>query len=193
MKKYLLSSLAVIGLVSMTSVASAGTPNHWYGLVEGGYGIGINNNGDTGNFGVGMGFKLNEYMRTDVIASGRFFGDVDYKAEGKPDAWSIPVMWNVYGSVPVYQQFSIYGTGGIGAAYNKIDSTTNAKGDHKMAFAWNVGGGIEYMIDDCWSVDLGYRYMDLGKGRVKARDGFVGKTGQDLRAHDIKLTLAYYF
>lgn len=195
MKKYLLSGLAVAGLMMAASSASAydmGTP---YVLGEAGYSFGTGDTGDAGLVGIGAGYKMDQYIKTDLTIGYRGWGDVDMKADGqtKTDVWSLPVLANLYLSYPVYNQVSVYGMGGIGMAWNKTDDLRGAKGATKANFAWTTGLGVEYMVNKCMSLDLGYRYTDLGKANVKAREGYTGKSSQDMRSNDVKLTARYYF
>ena len=90
-------------------------------------------------------------------------------------------------------KFDVYGMAGIGMAWNKTDSIRNAKGKTKTNFAWTVGAGVDYFINQCWSLDLGYRFTDLGQARVKGNGQYDGKDKQDIRSNDIKLTARYYF
>ncbi len=195
MKKYLLSTLAVAGLMVCATAVSAEPMRGPYVLGEVGYSFGTKNNDDAAIMGLGAGYHINDYMRADMTVSYRGWGKVDFKEAGskKADVWSIPVMANLYASYPIHHMFDVYAMGGIGMAFNKTDSITNAKGKSKTNFAWQVGAGIDYMINNCWSLDLGYRYSDLGTARVKAQDGFTGRSKQDMRSHDVKLTARYYF
>ena len=196
MKKYLLSTLAVAGILACSTIASASEvlPGP-YVVGEAGWAIGMDNMDDAGIFGLGMGYHVNDFMRADVTVGYRPFGKVKFRGEEskKSDIWSLPVMANIYAKYPIHRMFDIYGMGGIGMAWNKTDSITNAKGKTKSNFAWTVGAGIDYYINDCWSLDLGYRYTDLGTARVKGNDQFVGQSKEDVRSNDIKLSARYYF
>ena len=84
--------------------------------------------------------------------------------------------------------------GGIGMAMHRTDKKDDLfKGKTKFDLAWNVGGGIEYQWCKDWSLDLGYRFTDLGQARVKDKAGYDGKTKADIRSHDILLSMRYYF
>ena len=89
--------------------------------------------------------------------------------------------------------FDIYAMGGLGMAWNKTDSISNASGRTKTNFAWTAGVGVDYFINDCWSLDLGYRYTDLGTARVKGNNTFDGHTKRNVKSNDIKLSARYYF
>lgn len=198
MKKYLLSSLAIAGLMVVATTASAEPMHKPYVVGEVGYSFGTNDNGDAGLLGIGTGYSINEFLRTDVILSYRGWGDLNFKSSAgkhKADVWSIPVLFNMYATYPIHDKMGVYAMGGIGMAYNKTDSITGAKGKGRFNFAWNIGAGVDYMINDCWTLDLGYRYSDLGTGRVSARtgEGYDGKTKQDIRSHDVKLSARYHF
>lgn len=41
-------------------------------------------------------------------------------------------------------------------------------------FAWNVGLGCAYALNDTVSIDLGYRYADFGKAKTKSYSGLDG-------------------
>lgn len=191
MKKYLLSTLAVAGIMACATHASA---QDMYGVLNAGYGFGTKNSDDTVILGVGAGYQFDKMFRSDIIIDYRGWNKVDFKSGGKKsDSWSIPVLLNVYGTYPIHEHFGVYAMAGLGMSYNQADSTLNAKSDHKLSFAWNVGAGIEYALNDCWTMDLGYRYSDLGKAKVNPRSDYTGRHTEKLRSHDIKLTARYMF
>lgn len=193
MKKYLLSTLAVLSVCTFAHAEESMMPAHTYGVVQAGMGFGQDEYKEHGIFGLGMGYKYNEYIRSDIIASFRPWGKVHFKeASEKSKVWAIPVLANIYGTIPLYGKADIYAMGGIGYAYNKTDSNADGKGKGSSRFAWNVGAGIDYYINDCWSLDLGYRFTNLGKARLKrAAEGV--KSREDLRSHDILLSARYHF
>ena len=197
MKKYLLSTLAVLTALTVATAASAQTSYYddGYVKVDAGYSMGTGRTDNAALFGVGTGFRLNNYFKADVTAEWRPWGKEQFrKAEGyKADMWSADAMANIYASYPVWDKFSIYATGGVGYAYNKVK---NFKGDYKgkgkSNFAWNVGGGIEYALTSNVCLDLGYRYTDLGNAEAKNRTTGE-KYKEDVKYNDIKLGMQYYF
>lgn len=195
MKKHLLSGFAAALMLFAATSASAYDFSKPYVLAEGGYSFGRKANGDAGILGVGMGYHINHYFRTDLTVGYRGWGNVDMRSNRskKTDVWSIPVLANFYLTYPMNHNFNIYGMAGLGMAWNKTDNMPDAKGATKSNFAWNVGAGIEHMFTDCMSLDIGYRYTDLGEARIKSRAGFTGKSKEDMRSHDVKLTARYYF
>lgn len=196
MKKYLLSGLAIAGLMMAATNAYAIDFSKPYILGEAGYSFGIKDAGDAGILGIGAGYHINEFFRTDLTVGYRGWSEVNMKtAEGKrkTDMWSLPILANLYATMPLNNVFSVYGMGGLGMAWNKTDSLPDAKGATKTNFAWTAGVGFDYMVNNCLSFDLGYRYTDLGQARVKVREGYTGKSKQDIRSNDVKLTARYYF
>ena len=106
---------------------------------------------------------------------------------------SLPVMMNFYAKYRLGHSFDLYGMAGLGMSWNKTKNTSNAHGRTRANFAWTAGAGIDYYINECWSLDLGYRYTDLGNSCVKGNDSFTGRHKQDVRSSDVKLSARYYF
>ena len=196
MKKVLLSTLAAVTLLT-AGVASAGnnfySPSRMYGVGQLGMGFGHKDYKKNGIINVGAGYHLNEYMRSDLTVGWRGLGKVQM-GERKTNIWSVPALMNVYATLPITHGFSVYGMGGLGMAMHRTDKKSDAfKSKTKFDFAWNIGAGIDYQWCQDWSLDLGYRYSDLGQARVKDVDGYTGKTKADIQSHDILLSLRYYF
>jgi len=61
---------------------------------------------------------------------------------------------NVYYDFKNSTAFTPYVGGGLGMAFI---------GDNSTNFAWNVGGGVAYEFAQDWKLDVGYRYVDLGR------------------------------
>lgn len=89
----------------------------------------------------------------------------------------MPVEASVRGRVGwAWDRVLIYGTGGVAFASIQNTSTTVAAGPAVLAaipvgaydsawsgrVGWTAGGGVEYAIDDNWSVRAEYRYTDYG-------------------------------
>ena len=198
MKKYLLSTLAVAGLFGATVNAHAADDtlmsmnmSNGYAVMQAGMGFGSSSYKEAGVFALGAGYHLNRFLKSDLTVGMRAWGKI--KKEGdNADVWTIPALMNLYASMP-YNQFEPYIMGGLGAAWNKADSTSTIKGDDKFSFAWTVGAGIGYRLSSCWSMDLGYRYVDLGEARSKFKQADRGRFKKDVRSHDVLLSARYYF
>ena len=57
----------------------------------------------------------------------------------------------------------------------------------KTGFAWNVGLGAMYNISSDFSVDLAYRYRDLGKVKINDTDS------KKLKSHNVTVGVVYKF
>ena len=205
MKKYLLSTVAVLSALTMATASFAGQANdyhpgdHMYVRVDGGYSIGMGQTDNAGVFDAGVGMRLNQYFRADVMAEYRPWGKEEFKTKsdkaivGKADMYSLDAMANIYALYPIMDGVSVYGTGGVGIAFNKTDKIKGShNGASKTDFAWNVGAGMEYALTDCMAIDLGYRFTDLGKAHVKTIADNQ-KLKDKVRYNDIKVGFKYFF
>ncbi len=194
MKKILLSTLAALTMV--TTITAAHAEEDWwdmsdaYSVMQAGYGFGRKDYEKSGVFNLGLGYHMNKHFRGDITVGMRAFGEVSHAGQ-KADSWSVPALANLYMNIP-WQHMGLYAMGGLGMSYNNVDSTSITKSDGKMNFAWTLGAGIDYRLNKCWSMDLGYRYVDLGEASAKLKDG-TGKAKTDMRSHDILLSARYYF
>ena len=114
MKKYLLSTFAVLTALTVGTAATAQTMSmmdHMYGRVDAGWAIGTGNTEEAVVFDVGLGAKLNQYFRTDLTGEYRPWGKQKFTSDGgseKTEMYSIDAMMNVYLSYPIWNMFSIY-------------------------------------------------------------------------------------
>ncbi|WP_332643150.1 outer membrane protein, partial [Escherichia sp. Lx600-2] len=61
-------------------------------------------------------------------------------------------------------------------------------------FAWSLGLGSQYAINDNLSLDLSYRFLDAGKSEVSSyTDGAKDKSKVKVRSNDIMLGVVYRF
>lgn len=108
------------------------------------------------------------------------------------------VYYDIHNSSPVTPYIGL----GLGVAVFSIDYSgrydnlgVEAKASGNEAdFAWNVGAGAAYEINDTISLDLGYRYADFGKVEYGASQYGV-KSSQDVKAeaHEVMLGLRFSF
>ncbi|MHA7776471.1 outer membrane protein [Roseibium sp. M-1] len=173
---------------------------------------------NTWMIGVGIGYKFNDYFRSDVTidyeaaASAKGYAVCGsctggYSTEGTDiDVWT--VMWNAYVDLGTWNRITPYVGAGIGASYVRTDGTysinpggtgqTDYDGEHsEWNFAWALMAGASYAVTDNWAIDAGYRYKDLGTAKtVKLYDAGTGGTRvkwDDLTAQEIRLGVRYTF
>jgi opacity protein-like surface antigen len=119
---------------------------------------------------------------------------------------SYTMMFNAYKDFGNFGGVTPYVGAGIGLAYNRIGETTFTEtttrhntilGKDDLSFAWSLMAGIGYQLTDRAVLDVGYRYLDLGK----ASSDRVDNTGSvnprirfdDLVAHEVKVGIRYHF
>ncbi len=117
--------------------------------------------------------------------------------------------------VPKPGPFAPFFGAGIGVAHTRIGettmtfpvTTTTVPGGSKTGPAWMASAGVAMALDDRVTLDLAWRYSDLGEirtprgpGRVVWRDGRreprppdLAPTRARLRGHGVRLSLRYSF
>jgi opacity protein-like surface antigen len=116
------------------------------------------------------------------------------------------LMINAYKDLGTYGGFTPYVGAGIGAAYHQLSDVyftgnpnlvNRIHGDNDVSLAWSLMAGVGYQISDRAILDVGYRYIDMGKISSQRSDsaGFVNPAVHfdDLTAHEVKVGLRYHF
>ncbi|WP_305986893.1 outer membrane protein [Roseibium sp. MMSF_3544] len=168
--------------------------------------------------GVGVGYKWNKYLRTDLTVDYETPATIKGYAEcvgctgggfseeyTDVDVWT--VMLNGYIDLGTWNRITPYVGAGIGAAYVRTNNTysitptigrTDYDGQNgEWNFAWALMAGASYAVTNNWEIDAGYQYRDLGDAKtVKLHDAGSGETRvewDDLTAHEIRLGVRYNF
>jgi opacity protein-like surface antigen len=77
------------------------------------------------------------------------------------------------------------------------NSVFSGSDNSEVNFAWAVHAGLAYEVNDKFTVDLGYRYMELGdasSGRMTAYDGsssYASVDLDDLHSHDLMVGMRW--
>ncbi|MFD1695705.1 outer membrane protein [Roseibium aestuarii] len=173
---------------------------------------------DAVNIGVGVGYRFNEYFRSDLTvdyetpssAKGYAFCGLctgNLSTEGADiDVWT--VMFNGYVDLGTWYNITPYVGAGIGASYVRASNaysinpgstgTVNYSGTNgEWNLAWALMAGAAYDINPNWTIDAGYQYRNLGMAKTVRHTG-VGTGGtrakwDDLVAHEVRLGLRYNF
>ncbi|WP_084210042.1 outer membrane protein [Ralstonia sp. A12] len=165
----------------------------------------------TGSFALGYDFANGwrvegEYTlpRKDAFVS----GSTRWPSNNYHDIHSQRVMANVYRDFAVAKNVSVYAMGGLGLAMLKsegaqINPANGFGGPFNAAsqtnLAWSLGAGVSYSPIKKLTLDLGYRYVDMGKTESgwNAFTNAVGMQDEMLRAklvsHEIYLGARYKF
>jgi opacity protein-like surface antigen len=167
--------------------------------------------------GLGIGYKFNDWFRADF--TGEYRGKANFHGSdnvtfnggqgvdnysGSKSEWVF--MANAYVDLGTWWCLTPYVGAGIGMANVKISgfrddgfnnlgqSTAYAADASKWNFAWSLQAGVSYKVTPSMSIDLGYRYIDMGNGTTGATRAFDGSfsnggpfTFNHITSHDFKL------
>ena len=181
-----------------------------------------NNFNTAGIFGLGVGYRFNNWFRADVTGEYRgnsqFFGkDVNTfpggvgtdTYHGTKSEWV--VLGNAYVDLGTWWCVTPFIGAGVGGARVSIANFTDAGitniggvtspslafGDSasKWNLAWAVHAGLAYRVTPNFTVELAYRYLDMGDGLTGDLRTFDGSgvntnnpmTFKNITSHDLKL------
>jgi opacity protein-like surface antigen len=172
-----------------------------------------------GIFGLGAGYRVNNWFRADVTGEYRgnanlhgmqiinFNGAPAFTDEyrGSKSEWL--VLGNAYVDLGTWWCMTPFIGAGVGASRNTIsnflDINTPRQGvaftpdASKWDFAWAVHAGVAYKVNPNLTLELAYRYVDLGDGVTGALSDFTGFTRgrtmqfKDITSHDLKFGLRW--
>ncbi len=213
----------------------ADSPAPFFGCSPGNDGTNIGARGDFGNsefYEIGGGYRVNNWLRVEALAAYRpvfsFSGlsnfaqvDQDFLQNVTGDATSFTGTVNTVFDVPALLGADTGDThllllGGAGVARNRISSMrysfptteTRTPGGSSTEFTWNVGGGVAYDLSKSMSIELIYRYSDLGHvstgvdrmavsrksdNSIITDSITINETRGDLAAHELLLSIIWYF
>lgn len=176
---------------------------------------------DAYNIGVGVGYKVNDYLRADLTLDyetpaefgGRLFcpgaaSCPDADGDGTPDAFSEEsadiTAWsalaNVYADLGTFYGITPYVGAGAGLSYlvtDDVKSSIGAEydGDERFNFAWALMAGASYALTDQLALDVGYRYLNLGDAESGVIASGTGETTriryENIDAHEVRVGLRY--
>jgi opacity protein-like surface antigen len=174
-----------------------------------------------GIFGLGVGYKVNNWFRADITGEYRgnsqFFGktEITYPGgigtntyHGTKNEWV--VLGNAYVDLGTWWCMTPFIGAGIGGARVSIANFTDqgitniggvtspslAFGDNvsKWNLAWALHAGLAYKVSPSFTVELAYRYLDMGDGLTGDLRTFDGTnninnptTFRNITSHDLKL------
>ena len=211
---------------------SSVSPIALYGCGRGGDGAPYRSVGDFGTVPVielGLGYAAAPAVRLEVLAEYRprfaFDGRANFLETGRrqsvaADLSSLSAMLAAYVDlpglgVPRLGSLEPFVGAGVGAVHNRIGetrmtfpkTTTIVPGARRTDVAWMVTAGFAVPLNGRMTLDLAWRYTDLGEirtgrgaGRVVWRDGSrepraldLAATRAKLRSHGLRLSLRYAF
>ncbi|GGK34288.1 outer membrane protein [Salinarimonas ramus] len=170
------------------------------------------------SIGLGAGYKFNSWLRADVTADHRFAntatvfsGVPNAAAFAQGDLSASTVLANVYLDLGTWHGFTPYVGGGVGYAWTRLDdfSVTNCvapcaiggiglgtrlRDDEEIGgdFAWALMAGVAVDLGRSLSLDIGYRYVDLGTPEFETAAGTTFEV-DDLTAHEARIGVRWTF
>lgn len=169
----------------------------------------------------GLGYRWNRWFRTDVTGEYRsrsdFTGLDIANAAGTliPDNYTAQksewlAMFNGYIDLGTWHGITPFVGAGVGAARITIHDFTDVGptvasvafgGDHsEWNFAWALHAGLGMEITDALTLELAYRYLDMGDAESGDLVTYTGINAidnpmifKDITAHDLKLGVRYTF
>jgi opacity protein-like surface antigen len=176
--------------------------------------------------GGGAGYRVTPQFRADITVSYR--GNYGFNrtvssanavapnatVTNKADRDALVSLISGYYDIVTYGGFTPYFVAGLGVSVNHYGDTflsssglafsgppSAISGHTRADLAWQLGTGISYSIAPQWSVELGYRYLDMGTIRTgdtfilegHSYPGLAPVTKFDLQAHEIAIALRYAF
>ena len=147
-------------------------------------------------FGVPVRAEVEYALRGNSEKSWNYSKKLDIKG-----AWNASTLFlNLYYDFRNSTAFTPYVGAGLGMAFNYANYTFSAPGfnanfdDHRTTFAWNVGAGVAYNVNDALYIDAAYRYVDLGYTEATGTlNGDQIKVGSRPYNHEFMLGLRFAF
>ena len=211
---------------------SSTSPAALYGCGQGGDGAPYRSVGDFGNVPVleiGLGYTAAPALRLEALAEYRprlpFEGRANFLAPGRRQSVAAELS-TLSGMLAAYVDLAALGVpelgffgpfigGGVGIVRTRIGetrmtfpkTTTIVPGASRTDAAWMLTAGVALALDERLTLDLAWRYTDLGEvrtgrgaGRVVWHDGSreplpldLAVTRARLRSHGLRLSLRYAF
>ncbi|KAA3513115.1 outer membrane beta-barrel protein [Agrobacterium rosae] len=156
-------------------------------------------------YGAGVGYQINNYLRTDLtfdyMAKSKFSanGPLINNVDSAVRAYSL--MANAYVDLGTYGRITPYLGAGIGGAHVKWDKVSSCgnceiegEGNWRFAYALMAGASIDVTCN--LKADVGYRFRQIGSGSMFGTSGSgLTSAGRDkgLTSHEVRVGGRYVF
>lgn len=154
--------------------------------------------------GIGAGYRFTERFRAELNFANRHLkykgSDTDSIVTQKTKSYS--VLLNGYYDFKNNSIFTPYVTAGFGISRNVaknalVDLTpvdAIYKGISTNNFAWNAGLGTKLKLNNKFDLDLGYKYVSMGKIKIGlGNGGELPGQPKKYKFHEVTLGVAYNF
>lgn len=159
---------------------------------------------------VELDYTLRDSAKTERQEAIATINDLSINYTEKLDAQTL--MTNVWFDIPTGSAMTPYIGGGLGTAFVKYANATNYLDDvsgkstgrnshtsHNANLAWQLGTGINYAVTSNLAIDIGYRYLDMGKAKsdntigVSSNNTLSFKTETKIASSEIIFGTRYLF
>ncbi|TIW16875.1 MAG: porin family protein [Mesorhizobium sp.] len=174
-----------------------GTNDFDFGDLKGGFSL-----------GAGVGYKINDYLRTDLTADYWFKSDFNGQTSDLTTTSTevssmsaLLLLANAYVDIGTWNGVTPYVGAGIGGAHVKWDTvhdpntTETNPGSSNWRFAYALMAGASYCLTDKVILDAGYRFTHIEGGRMFEFDTTSSGPGFDhgINTHEVRGGLRYQF
>ncbi|TIU62383.1 MAG: porin family protein, partial [Mesorhizobium sp.] len=174
-----------------------GTNDFDFGDLKGGFSL-----------GAGVGYKINDYLRTDLTADYWFKSDFNGQTSDlittsteESSMSALLLLANAYVDIGTWNGVTPYVGAGIGGAHVKWDTvhdpntTETNPGSSNWRFAYALMAGASYCLTDKVILDAGYRFTHIEGGRMFEFDTTSSGPGFDhgINTHEVRGGLRYQF
>jgi opacity protein-like surface antigen len=153
---------------------------------------------DSASIGLGVGKMLNKKFSVDGMVYYVPETDFDFdsgSSKMRSSVTTTKLMLNgTFHLGTSMEKVMPYVTAGLGTAYNQysadktVDAVTTNYSKDEWKFAYQLGAGVGYKLDNDLKVNLGYRFADNGKAYEVS-----GVTQERLQSHSVVLGLSVPF
>jgi opacity protein-like surface antigen len=172
-------------------------------------------------FAAGIGYRWNQWFRTDITGEHRSKSDFDgldiavIGPDTIPDYYTAKksewlAMVNGYIDLGTWHGITPFVGAGVGAVNIEISDFTDVGttvdsvafgADHdEWNLAWAVHAGLGFEVTDALTLELAYRYLDMGDAQSGDLVTYLGGNAidnpmifEDITSHDLKLGVRYTF
>lgn len=175
---------------------SEDAPSGWYlradvgylpassaGLSYAGLPTGIDVSGAGWSLGGGIGYRFAPFLRGEVSLAYLALGSASLAPAGPGVGASATVgLASLYWDIITLAGFTPYLSAGAGFAIDTLDAPSGlGPAGNQWEFAWSAGAGLSFAVSDGLSLDLGYRYLDLGSPAYAGGLALTQSTAQEVR------------
>lgn len=170
--------------------------------------------------GLGLGFMPLRWLRSDVTGFYAWSGDFSGKDKLTPQTTTTAEVTSLTGLVNAYIEiagltpgglgaFKPYVGAGIGASRNRVKDVRSTvagvnfttPGGSNTDLAWSIAAGTGIQLTNSLALDLGYRFMDIGRVETDAGNATVlgvtvpvdGTESDRIKVHLVTVGLRYSF